>query len=103
MDAKINNAIEYYLKLIRQEYIGIERVFLFGSYAKGRQNLDSDIDVALVFRELDDSDRFDIQVQLMLIASQIDSRIEPHPISSSDFISGSPFAVEIQRTGIEIK
>ena len=103
MDTKINRTIEYYLKLIRQKYDGIEKVFLFGSYAKGKSNKDSDIDLALIFKDLDDSERFDIQVQLMLIASQIDSRIEPHPISFNDFNSGNPFVVEIQRTGIEIK
>jgi len=103
MDTKINRTIEYYLRLIRQKYDGIEKVFLFGSYAKGKSNQDSDIDLALIFKDLDDSEKFDIQVQLMLIASQIDSRIEPHPISFNDFNSGNPFVVEIQRTGIEIK
>ena len=39
----------------------------------------------------------------MFLASQIDSRIEPHPISYDDFHSGNPFANEIRRTGIEIK
>ena len=103
MDAKINRAIEYYLKLIRQKYEGIEKVYLFGSYAKGKSKKESDIDLALIFNDLDDSERFDIQVQSMLLASQIDSRIEPHPISLNDFVSGNPFVVEIQRTGVEIK
>ena len=52
---------------------------------------DSKADPSEIFNELDDSERFDVQVQLMLMASQIDSRIEPHPISYSDFISGNPF------------
>jgi len=38
-----------------------------------------------------------------LLASQIDSRIEPHPISKEDFNSNSPFIIEIKRTGIETK
>ena len=75
----------------------------FGSYAKGNSNQDSDIDLALIFNELDDSKRFDIQVQLMLMASQIDSRIEPHPISFNDLNSGNPFVEEILNTGIEIQ
>jgi predicted nucleotidyltransferase len=75
---------------------------LFGSYAKGKSTDDSDIDIALIFKNLDDSKRFDIQVQLMLLAAQIDSRIEPHPISHEDFNSGNPFVVEIKKTGIEV-
>jgi len=36
------------------------------------------------------------------LAAQIDSRIEPHPISHDDFDSGNPFVVEIKKTGIEV-
>jgi len=75
---------------------------LFGSYAKGNSPDDSDIDIALIFTNLDDSQRFEIQVQLMLMAAKIDSRIEPHPISHEDFNSGNPFVAEIKKTGIEI-
>ncbi len=52
-----------------------------------------DIDLALIFSDLDSSNRFDIQVQLMMLASQIDTRIEPHPISHDDFQSNNPFVV----------
>jgi len=102
MDKAINRTITNYIKLIRERYVDIEKAYLFGSFAKGKSNEESDIDLALIFRNLDDSMRFDIQVQLMLLASQIDSRIEPHPISRDDFYSGNPFVVEIKKTGIEI-
>lgn len=58
--------------------------------------------MALIIKELDDSWRFDTQVQLMLMASKIDSGIEPHPISLDDFYSGNPFVREIQKTGMEL-
>jgi len=102
MDERINKTIKKYLKLSRDKYKGIEKAYLFGSYAKGHMNQNSDIDIALVFEELNELERFDIQVQLMIIAYHIDSRIEPHPISKDDFYSDNPFGVEIQRTGIEI-
>jgi predicted nucleotidyltransferase len=102
MAKSIDSTIAEYLDLIKKKYTGIERAFLFGSYAKGKSTEDSDIDVALIFAQLDDSKRFDIQVQLMLLASQIDSRIEPHPISHEDFIAGNPFVAEIKKTGIEV-
>ncbi|MEX0982897.1 MAG: nucleotidyltransferase domain-containing protein, partial [Bacteroidales bacterium] len=101
MDKNIDITIARYLNLIKKKFSDIESAFLFGSYAKGKSTDDSDIDVALIFTNLDDSKRFDIQVQLMLLAAQIDSRIEPHPISHDDFNSGNPFVVEIKRTGIE--
>jgi len=102
MDKNINIAITKYLDLIKEKFSDIECAYLFGSYAKGKSTDDSDIDLALIFTKLDDSIRFDIQVQLMLLASQVDSRIEPHPISHDDFHSGNPFVVEIKKTGVEV-
>ena len=102
MDKEINETIIKYINLIREKYTDFEGVYVFGSYARGNPTLDSDIDLALIFKDLDDSLRFDIQVQLMLLASQIDTRLEPLPISLEDFYSGSPFAVEIKKTGIKI-
>lgn len=102
MDKSIDNAITRYIQLIKERYPEIENVYLFGSYAKGKSTDDSDIDLALIFTRLDDSRRFEIQVQLMLLAAQIDSRIEPHPISLEDFNSGNPFVSEIKKTGIEV-
>jgi uncharacterized protein len=102
MDKNIDIAVTKYLDLIKENFSGIESVYLFGSYAKGKSTDDSDIDLALIFTNLDDSRRFDIQVQLMLLAAKIDSRIEPHPISHEDFNSGNPFVIEIKKTGIEV-
>ncbi len=102
MDKAINKSIEKYIKLIREKYANIESAYLFGSFAKGKSTKDSDIDLALIFKKLDDSERFDIQVQLMLLASKIDLRIEPHPISHDVFYSGNAFVDEILKTGVKI-
>jgi predicted nucleotidyltransferase len=102
MDKNIDTTIAKYLELIKAKYSDIEKVYLFGSYAKGKSTDDSDIDVALIFSNLDDTKRFDIQVQLMMLAAKIDSRIEPHPISHNDFDSENPFVAEIKKTGIEV-
>ncbi len=102
MDKAINTKLISYIKLIHDRYSSFENAYLFGSFAKGEQGQDSDIDLALIFKNLEDSERFNIQVQLMLLAAQIDSRIEPHPISSKDFYSNNPFVIEIQNTGIKI-
>lgn len=100
MHKSINSTINNYIDLARNIYPNIEQVFLFGSYAKGNATENSDIDLALIFKNLDNNNRFDIQVQLMLIASQIDTRIEPHPISRKDFSSWKPLVIEIKKTGI---
>ena len=60
------------------ESIEIKKAYLFGSYAKGNQHNDNDIDIALVIGKMDDF--FSVQMQLMRLRRTIDLRIEPHPI-----------------------
>ena len=103
MDIEFDTGIiKDYIMLVRRRYPGFKKAYLFGSYAKGKSNPDSDIDIALVFEKLNDDERFDMQVNLMLLATQIDNRIEPHPVSVEDFNKGNPFIAEIQEFGIDI-
>ncbi|MDF1570852.1 MAG: nucleotidyltransferase domain-containing protein [Bacteroidales bacterium] len=81
--------------------LDVKKAFLFGSCAKGLDNEDSDIDIAVVIGNM--TDFFATQMQLMRIRRKIDLRIEPHPIGESDFTNMNPFAFEIQKTGIELK
>lgn len=81
--------------------LDVKKVFLFGSCAKGLDNEDSDIDIAVVIGNMPDF--FATQMQLMRIRRKIDLRIEPHPIGESDFTNMNPFAYEIQKTGIELR
>jgi predicted nucleotidyltransferase len=103
MDKSTNRTVKRFIRSVAKQQPGLIAAYIFGSYAKNKQLVDSDMDIALVIENLSDNERFDTQVKLMLIASQIDNRIEPHPISKQDLISNNPFAVEIRRTGIELK
>jgi predicted nucleotidyltransferase len=103
MDKGISQTVRKYIDSVAKQQPGLVSAFIFGSYAKNMQKADSDIDVALVIDDLPDCDRFDTQVRLLLLASQIDNRIEPHLISKHDLTSNNPFAIEIRRTGIELK
>ena len=103
MDKRTDKIIRDYISSVATFNSRLEKAYLFGSYAKHSERPDSDIDIALVIRDLKDEERFDLQVQLMLLASDFDMRIEPHPISNSDFNSEFPFVAEIKKTGIEIK
>lgn len=102
MDKDFNLIIKKYLSVVKQKYQDIQFAYLFGSYAKGKSTDDSDIDIALIFSHLEDSKRFEVQVQLMIIAADIDTRIEPHPFSIEDFNSGNPFVAEIKKTGVKM-
>jgi len=97
---KDREMIKKYINFLRENDFDIEKVYLFGSYAKGMVTEDSDIDLAVVFKEL--SDGFDVQVQLMKLRRKFDTRIEPHPFKESDFNPSNPLAREILDTGLEI-
>lgn len=103
MDKRTNKIISDYIASVAKQNAHLVKAYLFGSYAKLTNGIDSDIDVALIIENLNDDEKFDLQVQLMLLASNFDMRIEPHPISKKDFNLGNPFAAEIKRTGIEIE
>ena len=89
-----------YIKYLKQNNFDIIKAYLFGSYAKGNFNNDSDIDLALIFDKLDD--KFKTQVKLLMLTSKFDTRIEPHPIDGKDIIEGNPFISQIFKYGIEL-
>lgn len=103
MDKGINRIVKNYITSVADQNPGFVTAYLFGSYATDSQRKDSDIDIALIIDNLNDNDRFGIQVKLMVLAAQFDTRIEPHPISKQDLFSNNPFVSEIKKTGIEIK
>lgn len=94
------NIANQYAKALNQKY-NFERIFLFGSYAKGNFHKESDIDIAVVFKDF--SNLIDMQVELMRLRRKIDSRIEPHPFRESDFNISNPIVSEIIKYGQEIK
>lgn len=103
MDERTTQSLRDFLAAVSQGYPHLAQAYLFGSYAKGKQNKDSDIDIAIVLDRLPDEEKFDKQVEMMMLASHFDTRIEPHPMSLEDFQSGNPFAAEIRRTGIAME
>ncbi len=99
------------IKIIRQfasalieQGITVDKIVLYGSYAKGRQRSGSDIDVAVVSRDFG-KDRIEEGMLLFRIAGKIDPRIEPIPISSKSYKNDTwiPLVYEIRTKGIELK
>ena len=89
-----------YLSFLKKENFQISKAYLFGSYAKGTNKPESDIDIAFIFNEL--KDEIDMQIQLMKLRRKFDLRIEPHPFEQKDLIEGSPLLDEILQTGVLI-
>ncbi|MDP2888461.1 MAG: nucleotidyltransferase domain-containing protein [Bacteroidota bacterium] len=90
---------ERYISLVGKKY-KIENAILFGSFAKGTNNTDSDIDLAIIFKSIDDI--IDLQIELMKMRTDDDLLIEPHPFRAIDFKISNPIVSEILKDGIEI-
>ena len=96
----ILKSINEYVEEIRKHY-NIVAIILFGSYAKGTEHKDSDIDIAIISEDFDDI--YDSMADLMGMTWDIDARIEPHPIKKKDFDEKSNYFVkEIIDTGIKV-
>lgn len=100
IDREIMESINKYIEKI-SKYYKIEAIILFGSYAKGTQNEDSDIDIAIISSDF--KDIFDDMADLIGYTWKIDTRIEPHPISKEDYEKiATPFVQEVIDTGIKV-
>jgi predicted nucleotidyltransferase len=89
-----------YLKKVRQNNIDVLDAWIFGSYAKGNYNEDSDIDIALVLP--DNAVSFDTDVRLMVLRKGLETLIETHTYRKNDFLADTPITAEIKKHGFRI-
>ena len=90
--------LKRYKKLLSQE-MSFDKMILFGSYAKGNQREDSDVDVAIVVDEMQ-GDYFLTRPLLWRVRREVDDRIEPIILEKSNDESG--FLDEVMKNGILI-
>ena len=80
-------------------------IILYGSYARGKQRSDSDIDIAVVlkgdinpFKEIDRITEFSYNLSL-----KCSTLLSIHPISEIDFLTrNSPFLLNLREERISI-
>lgn len=97
---EIMESIQKYIEKI-SKYYKIEAIILFGSYAKGTENADSDIDIAVISSDF--KNIIQDGADLIGYTWKIDTRIEPHPITMDDYENiATPFVQEVINTGIKV-
>ncbi len=91
-----------YGKALSEAHIPVDKMILFGSYAKNTPREGSDIDVCVV-SSIFGQNSFDEMIMLAKIASKIAPLIEPHPYSPTDLMDPwDPLAKEIRTYGIPV-
>lgn len=100
-DREIKKIVKEYTRLLIEAGLPVEKIILFGSYALKKADDNSDIDLAVILKELKE-DRFTTRLKLMKFCRNFNEVIEPHPFLNSEFNDTNPFAYEILRNGIII-
>lgn len=94
-------AYKYKIALIRNN-IPVNSIYLFGSYAKGKQHKSSDIDFCVVSKIFGKND-FREMVLINQIAKRIAPQIEAFPIPEKELKTRTnPFIAEALKTGARL-
>ena len=91
--------VQNYISNVSKKY-ELVQAFIFGSYAKGNYHSNSDIDIAIVLRNV--PNLFEAQIGLLHLRKDNDLQIEPHPFRDTDFDTDDPLVNEILQTGFEL-
>jgi predicted nucleotidyltransferase len=84
-------------KHLEAKAIPVERLYLYGSYCKGKPHYGSDIDVCVISSSF--KDRWESNVALRKEAFKVDPRLEAVGYSPEQFQDWIPLVWEIQQTG----
>jgi len=96
------NLIKRYVRVLEKNRIPVEKVILFGSYARGKAKSWSDLDICVVSPKFG-KNIYDEMVLLKQLTTEVDTMIEPHPYHPDDLKNSlDPLASEIQLTGKSI-
>jgi|SRR3989344_9482192 len=99
---KIKNILLAYKNFLKKDNFPVEKMILYGSYAKGNFKPYSDIDVCVVSDKFSVKNRDYYETYLWKKVLEVDPRIEPVGYHSKDFKSIDPLIYEIKKYGIEI-
>jgi len=95
--------INKYITDVKNE-MPIDKVYLYGSFVKGTQHDNSDIDICFFSEAFESQRNLDILTKLFLIKTKYDKEIfiEPYAFPTSELTNDNPFVKEILRTGKQI-
>ena len=80
----------------------IKKAILFGSYAKGNQNKESDIDLCIISSKFQNPNKTFKYLWLKREINNTKYTIEPIGFHPKDFVNESPLVWEIKKTGIRV-
>ena len=98
----IRGLAEEYAENVKR-VLPVDKVVLYGSYAKGTATHLSDVDICFFLNDFNGKRRVDIIGELLELCGRYKGAyFEPNAFPTSEIERGNPFVEEILSTGIEI-
>jgi len=99
----VNTIVRQYIADVKKS-MPIDKVYLYGSYARGTQGENSDIDICFFSQAFETRRTLDVLTELFYLKIKYDKDIliEPNAFPASELYNDNPFVKEILRTGREI-
>jgi len=99
----VMNIINQYVSDVKAE-LPINKVYLYGSYAKGTAQWDSDVDLCFFSDSFTSQDTMQVLGRLFELKRSYNEYVclEPNAFPTSELYNDNPFVKEILRTGQEI-
>lgn len=99
--AEIRKIVKTLVAILESHKIEIDKIILYGSYAKGSPHDHSDIDIAVISPSFKGKKILEIQEELAKAFSKYLAIIEPVGYSTDDFKTAEPGTLlgEIKRSG----
>ena len=93
---------QLFISLLRDAGIDVSEAYIFGSVAKGLEDKDSDLDLAVVSNHFQGIRYYDIK-KISKYRRKVDLRLEIHPFSRQEVEQDPPqFFLKIRRDGLRV-
>jgi uncharacterized protein len=99
---KVKKAIQDYIQYLKKEGLPIEKVILYGSYAKGKTHRWSDVDICIISSGFKKGMNPLVYLWTKKRDKDIEAMIAPVGFHPRDFVDESPLVWEIKKTGIKV-
>jgi len=83
----------------------VDKAFVFGSHAKGKAGENSDIDMAIFSRNINDTNRLEVMTRIIALITKFKLDIQPVVFSYEDFLSEENDFIcnEVKKYGLELR
>lgn len=102
IDKTVKNKVLDFAGLLRRSDIGVEKIIVYGSCAKGTATKDSDIDLCVISPDFARNPDYFFK-KIWQLADKIDLSLEPIPFTKEELANKySTLAAEIKKYGVRI-